>query len=334
MIKQLIKKVAKHTLLYWAYTKMRRCRSQKKKELQQRQKAAENISTTPKTQELFEYAIDGFLLHLNAEHKLPEYQSNFAMYDRFVPYLGKLANSRQNMGGGVIIDIGANVGDTTAALIRHTDSDVICVEPTNKFFALLQRNVESFGEPYKSRIKLVNAYIGRNESDQYVSKITNGTAVKVKMTSGNAEAPTYSIPTMLKNLNIKSDALALVKVDTDGFDAECIMSMGNMLKDISPFLYWENEIDVASQTVQYKEMADYLERNGYTHYFVFDNFGNYLCCTDKTGYKSVCAYLLRILKGTSARTFYYVDVLASKDDGVAYCDSVICQYLAQFNDAL
>lgn len=188
----------------------------------------------------------------------------------------------------------------------------------------------AFGEQYASRVKLMNAYVGRHESEQYASKITNGTAVKIK--SSAPESPTYTIPTILKKLGIAPERLKLVKVDTDGFDADCIMSMGDMLKMVSPILYWENEIDTPEQAEQYHKMADYLDGWGYTHFFVFDNFGNYLCCVDKAGYKSVCNYLLRILQKCSARTFFYVDVLATCQNKADDCKNAINRYLSQFND--
>ncbi len=88
------------------------------------------------------------------------------MYDRFVPYLGMLANTNK----GVFIDIGANVGDTVAALVRHTDAKIICVEPISQFYALLCKNIKNFGSTYSNRILLVNAYISIDDGINYTSK--------------------------------------------------------------------------------------------------------------------------------------------------------------------
>ena len=55
------------------------------------------------------------------------------------------------------MDIGANVGDTVAGFIKHTTAEIICVEPTKKFFTRLQKNVAGFGTDYSNRIVLVNA---------------------------------------------------------------------------------------------------------------------------------------------------------------------------------
>lgn len=91
------------------------------------------------------YNIDGFMLDLGEGHMLSLTKKEHPMYDQFVPYLGMLADK---CGGGYLLDIGANVGDTTAALIRHTSVNVICVEPTQKFYELCKKNVQGFGEEF------------------------------------------------------------------------------------------------------------------------------------------------------------------------------------------
>lgn len=63
------------------------------------------------------YKIDGFTLDMREGHMLSIIQRENPMYARFVPYLGKLAGDESEKW---IVDIGSNVGDTTAALIKHT----------------------------------------------------------------------------------------------------------------------------------------------------------------------------------------------------------------------
>lgn len=101
------------------------------------------------------YNIDGFDMDLGEGHMLSLTQKYNLMYDRFVPYLAKLVHGNSQW----IVDIGANVGDTTAAMIKHTNAKILCVEPTEKFYKLLIKNTNNFGELYNKRIMLVNAFI-------------------------------------------------------------------------------------------------------------------------------------------------------------------------------
>lgn len=130
-----------------------------------------------------QHIIDGFSIKLNDEHMLDVYQSKLPMYDRFVPYLGIIADMFSNGGNeSIVVDIGANVGDTVAGFIRHTRANVICVEPTDKFYDLCKENIANFGEEYSKRISLVQAYISSDMDINYISDVSQGTAKKIEIT--------------------------------------------------------------------------------------------------------------------------------------------------------
>lgn len=275
------------------------------------------------------YSIDGFLLDMGEGHQLSLTQKYHPMYDRFVPYLGKLVENVMvsQSSRGVILDIGANVGDTCAGMIKHTSADYICVEPTTKFFNLLKDNIKKFGPAYSNRITLVKAYISQNMDEHFNSKVINGTAIKALVEdTSNSEAPTYSITNLYKHLSVNPKDVVLIKIDTDGYDSECILSLEDTLKYSSPLIFWENQIDNESQYNKFIQMLDFLKDNCYDTFFVFDNFGNYLCLTDIDGIKDINTYLLRILKDKSTRSFYYVDVLSCKSDKKEQCVNIVKQY--------
>lgn len=269
------------------------------------------------------YNIDGFEMDLGEGHMLSLTQKYNPMYDRFVPCLAKLIQGNSKW----IVDIGANVGDTTAAMIKHTNAKILCVEPTEKFYKLLIKNINNFGELYSKRIEVVNAFIADNDR-KYTSVTMGGTAIMRESSESNV--PSYTLPNLLKSKNIDVKDVALIKTDTDGFDSDCMMSMGDCLKDISPFLYWENQIDNDTQYEKFLSMADYLHKNDYNNFFVFDNYGNYLCKTDYMGLKDICGYIKRIQHKKSTYTFRYIDVLGCKEDKISKCDKVIKKYLENY----
>jgi methyltransferase, fkbM family len=282
------------------------------------------------------YEIDGFQMDMGEGHMLSLNQNNCPMYDRFVPFLGRLADEKMKRMGQDencwIIDIGANVGDTVAGFIRHTRAEVVCVEPTKKFMLLLQKNIAAMEPVYSKRIHIVRAYIAQNHTENYVSSVVGGTAVKKKVEEAAcSEAPTLTIPDLLQQEKILPEKLALVKVDTDGYDSECIMSFRGVLSQISPLLFWENQIDTDAQMNKFVEMVSYLADNSYTEFFVFDNFGNYLCCVDAENLKKINCYLGRILHQCSPRSFCYVDVLACKEGDQEMCRAVINEYVNLFD---
>lgn len=281
------------------------------------------------------YEIDGFRLDMGEGHMLSLIQKRCLMYDRFVPYLGKLADAkaRDSLAHEEpfwIIDIGANVGDTVAAFIRHTKAEILCVEPTKTFIELLEKNIDSM-KPYSEQVYIVNAYISNDETESYRSNVVHGTAIKQKVDGAFVqEAPTLTIPSLLKQQNVVPEGIALVKIDTDGYDSECILSFGYMLSEISPLLFWENQIDTKSQLDQFIRMINYMAGHGYEHFFVFDNFGNYLCCVDAYNMKNINRYLGRILYKHSPVSFYYVDVLACKEGDKIMVEKTVEEYAAKF----
>ncbi|MCR5746368.1 MAG: FkbM family methyltransferase [Lachnospiraceae bacterium] len=279
------------------------------------------------------YNIDGFLIKLSNNHRLPKYQRLFPMYDRFVPYLGELADIHRkrcvdDSNRGVIIDIGANVGDTLAAIIKHTEDNIICIEPVPQYYRLLVDNIASMGNEYRDRVTTSNIFVGSNDVDNHVYECKYGTAHMVE-TDHKSDISTLSLETIISCNDVCPKKLDIIKVDTDGFDAQCIMSIGELLKDIDPLIFWENMIEDDSQYNSYCELALFLDENGYTDFYIFDNFGNLLIKTDTCGLKSVNDYLVRIRHKHSGRSFYYVDVLAIKNNCQAYQD-VIDSYLSTF----
>ena len=271
------------------------------------------------------YYIDGFKLDMGVGHSLPFTQRDHLMYDRFVPYLGEIADALK-IKDSWIIDIGANVGDTTAALIKHTDANILCVEPTIKFYELCKKNILGFGNLYADRVHLVQAYIAQNENEAYQSNIVKGTAIKVKAES-NAEAPTYAISTLLKLQGVSLDKVALIKTDTDGYDSECMISIGEGLKEVSPVLFWENQIDNLEQKEKFILMANWLNQMGYTEFFIFDCFGNFQCKVDVNGLIDLNNYFGRIIAGKSTKHYQYNDILACKPEKLDICRFYINRYL-------
>lgn len=109
------------------------------------------------------------------------------------------------------------------------------------------------------------------------------------------------------------------------------MSIGDKLKNYAPLLYWENQVDNKNQYFKFNEMYDFLYKSGYNIFFVFDNFRNYLCQVDYLGLKEINSYLLRMLNKKSARTFYYVDILAVKENKEEKAKNIIKKYLNKFD---
>jgi FkbM family methyltransferase len=256
------------------------------------------------------YKIDGFELALGKGHMLPIYQEIFCYYDRVLPFLAEATNVRGSEGW--VIDIGANVGDTTAAMVNHTGANFLCVEPDEVYFGLLKNNVAKWG--LEHRISLENSYIAMDTSKCLGTKRSSGSAVLIEKSATPGAVQGKTLRELIIRKNIALDSIELVKVDTDGYDWQCILSLGDVLDKYTIPLYWENYIVNSALREGYHRLVDRLSEAGYSHFFIFDNYGNFLHEGSCDLLRGINDYLLRVRACKTGITFYYVDVIAVKDN--------------------
>lgn len=274
------------------------------------------------------YTIDGFEIELSDNHMLAHYQETFCYYDRALPMLVKTLGSQKD--DHWIIDIGANVGDTLFSLLKQSPSNILCIEPDREFYQLLEKNVASLPTNYQKQVQCLNTFVVLDTSKAIMLEKKLGTAHKVEL--NNTDISTSTASKKLKDIiieqNINPKHIDFIKVDTDGYDWECLMSLETILDDVAGYLYWENQLDQGnkSQREGYQRLAKYLEGAGYTSFFCFDNFGNYLAHGGIDFLLEINHYLARMNDQKTARTFYYVDVLACRKDKVDIVKAAIHKY--------
>ncbi len=231
--------------------------------------------------------------------------------------------------GDFIIDIGANVGDSLTAMWNHTNDRFICIEPVEEFFNLLSDNVRNLEKP--DRVHIERAFITDNMEGAYSAKVNpSGTASMERLKDEKPKTPSKTVDFLLKERNVKSESIDLLKIDTDGFDGDCLISARSLLKNGNALLYWENCYRTYMQYEKYLEAYDLLNHEGYSTFFIFDNYGNYLCKGGVDIMRSVAEYMQRVRVGWGGTTFTYCDVLACKLEDVELCEEGIAEYLQKF----
>lgn len=273
------------------------------------------------------YRIEGVGIDLGEEHPLPAFQRMYKMYDRFFPILGEMTKAKK---GKFIFDIGANVGDSAAAMWNHTDDDFILIEPVKKFFDILLSNIERWGNT--KRVYAERAFITDKIDELYQIRYGNGrTAHKERASIDTIESiPNYSVDSLIKAKGIAYEDIDLLKIDTDGFDADCILAAEELLRTGNALLYWENYVETFEQYQKYKDAYALLNRENYTSFFVFDNWGNFLCKADTEALISIMDYVLRKYTDCIGNTFGYFDVLACKSEDRKLCEDAIQKYVEQY----
>lgn len=121
--------------------------------------------------------------------------------------------------------------------------------------------------------------------------------------------------------------LRLIKSDVDGFDFDILNSAKFAIGNWKPLLYFEMDYSAEWQLDGYLRSVDSLEKDGYSYWYIFDNFGNFLCKESKSGnLVQIMQYIFDQKSGSFPKTLYYIDVLACTSEDEEICDSIIASY--------
>lgn len=252
------------------------------------------------------YLVGKLLIDMPFHHTLPALQQQHPLYDRFLPFLAPLAPP-----DSWIIDVGANVGDTVASIVDSTDASILAIEGHESYFAYLTQNVAQMPSRLRNHVQCVQTLAGTgNVSGEF--RAENGSARIVECTASQVWER-KQIDDILTDHCIYPQQVFLLKSDTDGYDADVLLSASALLREYDPVLYFENQIDTPAQAREFAALYDRLTGFGYLHYWVFDNFGNLLL--EDVGAEvlpSLNQYLVVQQQKRSTRTLYYYDILTAK----------------------
>ncbi|MGA2046560.1 MAG: FkbM family methyltransferase [Terracidiphilus sp.] len=268
-----------------------------------------------------EYRYDKFSIKLPAEHLLPVFRKSDNLYDRFLPHL-----SRYLMPQSTVIDVGANCGDTLAAMCEsNSDLRFICVEPDPLFFRFLQTNVQRLEAIYKeTSIVTIRALVGRQIAE--ASLAGSGGTRRAIIGHRDESILSRSLDDILSHCEAAS--VSLLKSDVDGFDYDVIDSSDLILRTHMPILYFECQFDCISQKEAFEKTIAGLEEMGYVNWVMFDNFGETVLRTrDILTVYQLFDYVWRQCLGRSTRTIGYFDVLACTAKDSVLIEKVVDDYI-------
>jgi FkbM family methyltransferase len=246
------------------------------------------------------YACGPCEIVLPPDHKLPEYQRRHPRYDRFLPHLAAYIPAT-----AAVIDVGANCGDTVAAMVGgNARLHYLCIEPDETFYRYLRGNLERLAAARPGiRIDTVRALVGKQV--QSASLEGEGGTKHARPGPGGEIATTVDRIVEGRLL----PPVWLLKSDVDGFDS----AMGVIARD-HPVLFFECQPLTEQQKSGFASLLPCLGQAGYTHWSVFDNFGELMLRdVEPLQIEQLMEYVWRQHQGQATRTIYYCDILASTE---------------------
>jgi len=263
------------------------------------------------------YEIGGKRITLPRGHRLDWFRTIHPRYNEPVALICGLA--RQKYGRLLSIDVGANVGGTAALAAQDSNFSILCVEGNPFYFSFLQRNVAKFCPTAEFEKCFVGATDGELHGEV---KRTVGTAsIIVGSPGARGTIELVSFDSLLARHPRFSEARFL-KIDTDGFDPNILLSAMRFLSDQHPLVYFEMDpCQAQSPRETWRRILDGLQQIGYDRFNVFDNFGAHLVQlgSDQIGlFDQLFDYVLAN-RGLEKPAIYYFDVCAisAKDHDIS-----------------
>lgn len=181
--------------------------------------------------------------------------------------------------GDLIIDIGANIGDTTVPMALAAGSSGITLgfDPNPYVYKILEVNA-SLNKEKQNIIPLLYAITVKDEEFYYVSSeasFSNGAISPTKISAHGK----FIFPGKIKGINLlaflekeyneKLANFSFIKIDTEGYDKEIIKSIPGLIDKYKPAIVAES---FGGSTPEEKiELYNVIAQHGY-EIFYFEDF--------------------------------------------------------------
>jgi len=243
--------------------------------------------------------IHGKYLQLPLSHQLPIYLKHHPFYDKL---LGRLSDFISNKHGHLkCIDVGANIGDSIAACLKHDKDIFLAIEPHPTFNKYLHKNFGKF-----PNVKIMDVVCSSlNKSEIYKIDEKSGTASVISSENGRV------MQTKIIEKNIEFSDANFLKIDTDGHDFKVIEGAKKIITENLPVVLFECDFfgnDVYIENCM--ETLNFFKEVGYSSFLIYDNFG-YLM--GKQSLEHFIKFKHLLFYQLTSR-FYYFDLLLMKEE--------------------
>ena len=140
---------------------------------------------------------------------------------------------RDNIPTGVMIDVGANIGNHTIYLAKYCATKVMAFEPFPDTFKLLDKNITD----NKLGFHVIASNYGLSDNHEFVfMKSVDGNAGMNKVDSdGDAQVELLPFDVILDY----GDPITLIKLDCEGYEEKALLGMIETVKKHKPALFIE-----------------------------------------------------------------------------------------------
>jgi FkbM family methyltransferase len=210
--------------------------------------------------------IQGVRMTLPWSSRLPDYTKGDSPYSQNLVQLARLLTKNEPV---VVIDIGANVGDSALQIAAATDAEIICVEGDPYYVDFLTANTA--GDP---RFHVEPGLLVPDQAEGSMRPVRTGGTTRFVTAGAPASAPSVTA-VELRRRHPCTERLRLVKSDTDGYDVSLVPTLARAWADRHPVLFFEYDLGLSRLAgLDPLQVWDDLADLGYRHVAVWGNGGH------------------------------------------------------------
>lgn len=248
--------------------------------------------------------IQGVELSMPRSHALPLFTGGDSQYGQNLVQLAKGIAAVE--GRVVLLDVGANIGDSTAQVLDAVDGHAVCIEPDPRWLPYLEENVAG-----KADIEAALLLTGPATTSLAPDHYQPGTTRYVETSEPGDAAGSVTVAELAQRHPVLA-GVRLVKSDTDGYDVDLVPVIAQVFAASKPVLFFEFHPGLTRQAtpgVDPNGVWNLLHDLGYEQAAVWHNYGWTVGSAPTAGLASYT----HVLEGGGESDYWDVAV-AHKDD--------------------
>lgn len=252
------------------------------------------------------YPVGNYLLHLPPEHNLPLIQKLDPLYDHgYLPLIQEILIAEPNK---VVVDIGANVGDTACAIASMARNKIYCVEGSVKYLPYLRRNVKLLDGQAVITGKFIDVSLREELNLKFLERDGTGSFAYDQKESDPISNDKFI--QMSDFLYTIPEPIGLFKTDTDGLDLQICEAFISCYDIEGTALWCEfNQPDEYTSEADQLSFLNSLKELGFSA-SIFSNRGIPLLFQEVIDPKAILDIMLfgRLSSYSSAQSIHYLDI--------------------------
>lgn len=251
-------------------------------------------------------------------HRLPDYVALEGRYGQNLVELATLLATHDSLNPLQIIDVGANIGDSTKQVLNCIDARALAVEADPYYLTYLHRNLGDSPNVQIAPVLLVtDGQVDKNWKPVRRGGTTHFISVDFRTALSGATDEGVQITVQgLRAQYPEFSNVRLIKSDTDGHEIELIPELAEVYGDTRPVLFFEYDprLTAAVSHLDLDKVWSLLAKLGYQHVGFWSNTGAALL---RVRCEAGSATARSLLLSSGDRRVDYLDVAAVHGDDVA-----------------